>query len=60
MEKWWQKDRLTKFDRQTNKQTHIQTFQLLERIGLEGRFFEKALNFLGPETKQCVNFTFNQ
>ena len=28
-------------DRQTDKQTYIRTFQHIERIGSEGRFFEK-------------------
>ena len=32
---------VSKFDGQTNTQTHIQTFRLIERIGPEGRFFEK-------------------
>ena len=27
-------------DRQTDKQTYIRTFQLIERIGPEGQFFE--------------------
>ena len=29
-----------KCDGQTDRQTHIQTFQLIERIGPEGQFFE--------------------
>ena len=32
--------RVIKNDGQTNKQTHIRTFQLIERIGPEGLFFE--------------------
>ena len=31
-----------KCDGQTNRQTDIQTFRLIERIGPEGRFFEKG------------------
>ena len=29
-------------DKQTNKQTHILTFRLIERIGPEGQFFENT------------------
>ena len=44
-----------KCDGQTNRLTHIPTFRLIERIGPDGRFFEKELNCSGkywPEGKR--------
>ena len=35
-------------DGQTDKQTNIWTFQLIERIGPEGRFFENLKVQLNP------------
>ena len=32
-----------KCDGQTNKQTHIRTLSLIEKIGPEGRFFENEI-----------------